>query len=517
MNYSVIFIVLLFITFSFAQKQHKDISKIEKVATEKYISNNNLKNHIYDGFTIINEDQVVSGNIIVHEGDLTVSGTVEGDILVLYGDIRIKNTARITGNVTCLDGSIFQAEKSYVAGNQIETSAKNLIKKDEWKMQPKNQYMDDENWIENDYRGEYSTLPIGFWKKQFLFRFNPVQGWFIGMSVPENVQPLDKYFDLYGFLGYGFSESRWGYSAGINRWLFDPYRYRFEIGAKGYDYTATNDSWIISPIENTLTSVFLHENYQDYFGLKGFEIHASQNFSIFFKATLAFRNNDYTSLKHNTDWALLYPGRKYKPNIEIDSGNMRSIYGELYYDTRNNKKTPLSGWYAKLSMEVSNPDVGGDFNFNQYKMEIRRYQKLGKLERLDMRFMAGSAEHDLPIQNYFYLGGFSSLRGFSYKEFSGNRALLANLEYNVSPRLMFSDFFLGAMRFILLFDFGTAWFTPAGDKWYEGFSSLTTNDIKFNYGIALSSQDGNFRLGIAKRTDRSYDAVKVTFRLRKPF
>ncbi len=517
MNYRVTIIVLLLITISFSQKRHENISKIEKEAKEKYITNSSLQNHYYEGLTTINDGQLISGNIIVREGDLTISGTIEGDVLVLFGDIRIKSTAKITGNVTCLDGSIFQAEKSFVAGNQIETSAKNLIKKEEWKMRPKNQNMDDENWLVNDYYGEYSTLPLGFWKKQFLFRFNPVQGWFIGMSVPENVQPLDKYFDIYGFLGYGFAESRWGYSIGINRWLFDPYRYRFEIGAKGYDYTATNDGWIIAPIENTLTSVFLHENYQDYYGLKGFEVHASQNLSIFFKAKLAFFNDDYTSLKNNTNWALLYPNRSYFPNIEINSGNMRSIYGELYYDSRNNKKNPDSGWYSKISMEVSNPDIGGDFYYNQYKMEFRRYQRLGKLERLDMRFMVGSSEHDLPIQKYYYLGGFSSLRGFSYKEFSGNRVLLANLEYNVSPRLMFSDLFMGAMRFIILFDFGRAWFTPTEDKWYEGFSSMTASDIKFNYGIALTNQDGSFRLGISKRTDRSSDAVKIVFRLRKPF
>jgi len=513
-----VLILLLFIGYTFAQKNAENKPEIEKKAIEKYISDNDMQNFNYNKTTIIKNDQTINGNIIVKDGDLIVSGTVEGDILVLFGDIKIKNNARIKGNIACIDGTIYQAEQSIVLGNQIETSSKNLIKKENWNLEEEKQTDDEaENWVVNDYHGDYGTLPFGFWKKQFLFRFNPVQGWFVGLSVPENVRPLDKYFDIFGFLGYGFSESRWGYSAGINRWLFDPYYYRFEIGIKGYDYTATNDKWIISPLENTLTSVFLHQNYQDYYEKKGFDVHVSQNISIFFKGTLAYRSDNYTSLTNNTDWALLYPDRSYHPNIEIDPGNMRSIYGELYYDTRNNKQSPSGGWYGKLSMEVSNESISSDFSFNQYFLDVRRYQRIGKLERLDMRFMAGSSEHYLPVQKYFYLGGFSSLRGFSYKEFSGNRVLLANFEYNVSPKLMFSDFFLGAMRFILFFDFGSAWFADSKDKWYRGYSSLSINDIKFNYGIALGSHDGNLRLAVAKRTDRSSDAVNVIFRLRKPF
>ncbi len=518
MIYRMAFILLFFSTFILAQGKKENAKKVEKTAIGKYISNNKLQKIHYDTTTTIAKDQIIDANVIVKNGDLIIAGTVKGDVLVLFGNLRIKNTARIEGDVACIDGSIYQAEQGVVLGNQIETSSKNLIKKDDWELERKKQNdVETDNWMIDDYHGEYAALPFGFWKKQFLFRFNPVQGWFVGLSLPEHIKPLEKYLDIYGFLGYGFSESRWSWGGGINRWLFDRYKYRTEIGIRGYDYTASNDEWIISPFENTLTSVFLHESNQDYYGKKGFEVHISQNVSFSFKATLAYRSDRYAVMINTTDWALLYPDRRYRSNIEIDPGNMRALYGELFYDTRNNKYSPSVGWYGKLSMELSNPALGSDFYFNQYFLEVRRYQRMGKLSRLDIRFMAGSSEHYLPVQKNFYLGGFSSLRGFSYKEFSGNRTLLTNLEYNISPQFMFTDFLLGAMRFVIFFDFGYAWFADPNDKWYRGYSSLSVNDIKFNYGIALGSYDGNFRLAVAKRTDRSSNAVSVIFRLRKPF
>ena len=71
------------------------ISKIEDKAKQKYLTNNSKKEYRYRDDTKIKEDELIDGNVVVVKGNLSVHGEVKGDILVLYGDIRVKNDAFI--------------------------------------------------------------------------------------------------------------------------------------------------------------------------------------------------------------------------------------------------------------------------------------------------------------------------------------------------------------------------------------------------------------------------------------
>ncbi len=118
------------------------------------------------------------------------------------------------------------------------------------------------------------------------------------------------------------------------------------------------------------------------------------------------------------------------------------------------------------------------------------------------------------------MGGLSTLRGFRYKSFVGDRMVLANLEYNLNPRLLSTDlFFLDELNYVIFFDAGTAWFAnPAKDeKWFEGFSDLTLRNVKSDIGLALVFDDGQYRFSFAKRLDTGKKPLNVMFRIVKPF
>jgi len=234
-----------------------------------------------------------------------------------------------------------------------------------------------------------------------------------------------------------------------------------------------------------------------------------------------------------TNWSLLSGDKNFKENPAIATGNMRSLYGEVYLDTRNSKENPRRGWFGKLSVESSTSKLNSDFSFNQYIFELRRYQKLGRYERLDMRLKVGTADGEVPFQKGYELGGFSTLRGHRFKKFRApigengtvnnglDRMLLGNFEYNISPKLFTTGFlFFDEIRYIVFFDFGNAWYNSdvsKNDNYYNGFSQLKWHDLESDFGIALSSSDGAARLNIAKRLDTSVNPIVVTFRLSKPF
>ena len=516
-----------------SDKFHISAKKIEKKAYQKYISKTDKPDFRYEKDITVDVDDVVEGNIIVIEGDLTVKGQVDGDILVILGKVKIKNSAIINGNVTSIDGHIYQEEKSLINGNQIETKVKNLFPREEWDHDfDEEEHHSGFRRYTHRYEDNYSTLPLGRIDHSLLVRYNRVQGLFLGWAVPKSIRGKYNKFTIHGFLGYGFKEKQWNYEIGVDRWFFNQRDYRFEIGASAYDFTDTRDYWLITPTENSLAAFFLHKDFQDFYRRYGYEVHASQNISIFLKSTVGYRNDTYEIVDKNTNWSLFRGGRNFDENPEIVKGNMRSIYGEIYFDSRNTKKNPKRGWYAKLSGETSTSWLNSDFSFNQYIMEIRTYQRTGRYERLDLRFKIGTGDGELPIQKGFEIGGISTLRGFGFKQFQAdtsqanfltgyNRMLLGNIEYNIDPKIFSTGIPLfDEIQYIFFFDFGSAWNSydvTNKDEIYDGFSHLKWNDIKSDFGIAFSSRDGNTRINIAKRLDTAKKPFTITYRISKPF
>ena len=128
---------------------------------------------------------------------------------------------------------------------------------------------------------------------------------------------------------------------------------------------------------------------------------------------------------------------------------------------------------------------------------------------------AGETVGIVPVQKLFDLGGISTLRGYDYKAFTGDRMLLGNIEYQIDwDRLDWAPYIpiLGEFNLILFADAGLAWYKNKKD-----FGKLKVDDLFSNIGIAFTNDDGSFRLNIAKRTDRATDAVKITFRISRPF
>ncbi len=525
-----IILAVLFSSLLFGQDYQSE--KLEQKAKQKYFQNTSKKEYRYRNNTQINKDESINGNVVVVKGDLTVRGEVLGDVLVLYGDVRIKENAVIDGNATAVNGRIHQARNAKVNGNQIETKAKNLFPRDEWDDDYDSEYdydhareYDDEDWDwswSKRFYGNYSTLPLKDINDSFVLRYNRVQGLFIGPGIPKFIGGKYNYFTLHGFAGYGFKEKKWRYELGLDRWLFDKRDYRFEIGAKIYDLTDSRDDWLLSMTENSLSSFFLKNDYHDFYRRTGYEIHASQNFTIFLKGKIAYRNDDYESVSRHAKWSLFNSDRKFRenPSLGIYEGNMRSLYGELYLDTRDNIEMPRDGWFGLLAIETSSKgSLKSEFSFNQYTFELRRYQSFGYKERLDIRLKLGSAEGDLPFQKQFQMGGISTLRAYTNKSLVGNRMFLANFEYNLNPRIFSTDFFVfDELNYIVFYDIGDAWeSTLSEDKWYEGFDKMQLNKLKSDIGLAITLDGGKYRFSFAKRLDTGKDPITFSFRMVKPF
>jgi len=92
------------------------------------------------------------------------------------------------------------------------------------------------------------------------------------------------------------------------------------------------------------------------------------------------------------------------------------------------------GWTAYVTAEFADHrGLGGEFTFQHYLVDIRRYQPLGDFDNLNLRLRMCTTHGQVPRQKLFELGGPGSIPAFRYKEvpcdtLGANRMILFNAE-----------------------------------------------------------------------------------------
>jgi len=154
-------------------------------------------------------------------------------------------------------------------------------------------------------------------------------------------------------------------------------------------------------------------------------------------------------------------------------------------DTRNDKVTPSSGQVLSLTTESAFGAIGSDFSFEKYEFDFLQYWPSGGDAVVVGHVHLGSASGPLPLQEEYYLGGQSSLRGYPAGRFRGDQMVLMTGEYRFPmSSLPFLHSFSGITGIL---------FVDAGDT--EPYPIAPTNfksDVGF--GLATKTPIGLFRI-----------------------
>lgn len=461
----------------------------------------------FNGDTDIAESDTVHGDLVVKNGTLTVRGTITGDVLVVNGDILLKSTAHITGNARAMNGSIKKDEGSVVQGYTEESSKSTVSGRKKT----------------SRARYSYSFKPFTWYERDdhdnFLFRYNRVEGFFVGIgSSKEYYWDGSRSLSGYGSFGYGFASHKWRLQLGLDR-QFATSSGLYEFGGEVHSLTDTKDEWIMSLGENNLAALLFHEDFRDYHQREGFSVHTARytkEGDVSTMVDMRYHVDRFSSLSQNAHWSL-FGGRTFRSNPLVNEGTMRSVSMTAGLSTVERYRRQMEGWDLFVNGEYAGNEIGGDFDFTHAVVDIRRYQSISDDDRISARIRVGSLEGMPVVQRIFELGGANTMPAYGYKEFSGNRMILGNLEYQLNGELL-DELFLwpGFLDVIIFGDAGATENVPAKFGIYEGFDSITAASFKSDIGFALSSHDGDARLGFAWRTDKSAP-VAVYFRLNKAF
>ncbi|MFA6540442.1 MAG: hypothetical protein WCT99_02480 [Bacteroidota bacterium] len=464
----------------------------------------------FNGDTEIAENDTIHGDLVVKYGTLTVRGVVTGDVLVVNGLIAVKSTGHIKGNVRSMNGSVSKEEGAVVEG-YIEQSTETKNYKRKRTSRVKYSY---------SFKPSY-WLDVPYVDNNFLFRYNRTEGFFIGLGSEKKFYwDGSKSVSGFGSFGYGFAMHRWRMQLGLDRQFAAGGDVLYEFGGEAHSITDTKDEWLMPLGENNLAAIFFSEDFRDYYQREGFSLHTarySREGELSTMVDLRYGNDRYNSMLNNTDWAVFGGNTGFRNNPPVNEGMIRSITLAAGLSTVEKYRSRTEGWDAYGKVEYAGKEIGGDYDFNHALIELRRYQQISDDDQISIRLRAGSLEGTNITQRTFELGGANTMPAYGFKEFSGNRMVLGNLEYQLNGHLIDELFLWPHGLDLLLFGDAGAVTTAVSKKaLYDGFDALTTSQIKSDIGFGFGWNEEGARLGFAWRTDKQA-SVAVFLRLHRAF
>jgi hypothetical protein len=472
--------------------------------------------HVFSGDKIIQESDTINGNVVVKGGSLTVYGTINGDVLVVGGDLHLKRTGKISGNPRVVNGSILE-EGSVIKGYENALSAEKLSYRETRKTFSRSGRTFDVPW-----RSEQTNLD------NFIFRYNRVESLFLGLGTEKKFYwDGEKVWNPYGSIGWGFKSHTWRGNLGLTRQYAlssDKMTSIIEVGVEGYSLTDTKDQWIISQNENIAAALLIHEDFRNYFEREGYTIFSawySKCDYVKSELKIAFLMDSYDSLVNKVDWAFFGGHKTFRINPPIEPGKMRSLFLSGGIGTITKTTRASEGWSVFGSAEFAKRSWSSDFEFDQYTLDIRRFQPLGKYENFNARMRIGTSCGVLPWQKTYELGGLGTMNAFPFKSEIGNRMFLFNAEFILNGSILddlnfWPTWIFQHVNIILITDAGFTRSVLPRASATDGFGGIKLSEFRHDFGLAFGNRTGSVRIGFTWRTDHSAP-VQFLLRFNRPF
>ena len=376
-------------------------------------------------------------------------------------------------------------------------------------------------WNPDNYRGWERRWDAGltnFWNIEpegLMGRYNRVEGGYLAWHLPRTYH-AGAGLANYGEVGYSFGQEEFSYRAGAEVFSFyNPVNAKdnlVTIGGELHDLTDSQDGWLITEEENSADAALFRRDYRDYYRRTGWSVYTSHNFGGSLQVTGRYGWDEFASLANSVDWVIFsnrYTLDSFRPNPAVDELQIRSLRADIQLDTRNKRYNPNQGWFVNAMFERAGGVLSGDAEFKRYLGDLRRYQPIGRGTRVDFRMRLGTAKGRLPSQYLYDLGGLSSLRGYGFKQFSGDRMVLFNAEYWIDgdTHWRHGSMPLEDMAMGVFFDAGSAWSAADAQNPFDRLDYLVSQpgrieeelDLKKSFGFALEM--GDTRLNIARALD----------------
>jgi hypothetical protein len=518
---------------------------------------------------------VISGDVAVLNGPITIAGRVQGSLVAINADVHLAPGARIDHKFLVLGGTVTGADGARIDGEtlkQVELLRYHL-EGDRLVAEREPEY--DDTWWRRHH--VLNDIRRGEAKTDFFYvasrAYDRVEGWsFVVGPRFERFTDWGKFnVEAFGVVRTA-SPVKWGeptigHDAKAEMQFGKPIG--MAIGARAFDVVEPTESWQMDNGEVGLASVVLHRDYRDYYGRHGGSAYVSLIGGRDADLTFSLSDEQWNDVRERNPWTLFRNNDVWRPNPFMDAGEMHVFTSRLRIDTRERVGSPWSGWYLTAEVEEGAGNLarlGSPLNFNPFLgtvlptpaehvtysrglFDLRRYNRVTRDLSVNLRLVAGGwlGGDELPTERKFSLGGPGTMAGYEFRQSNLSPDVLqcsngvaqpgtpaqcdriAMLQVEVRSRL-----FMGALRddaeddwwrpglngrveWVLFADMGRGWLVGPQNGGTAFPSSLMPPLSTYKTDIGFGIDFGGLGVYVAKAVTDGSQSPQVFVRLARRF
>lgn len=406
-------------------------AEVEREVTEAFNSPITVRaTGAYD----VKPDTVVTSDVAVLNGPVTIAGRVNGRVVAINSDVVLKPGARVEGQILVVGGRVEGKDSAFIGGDVRTYRQRLTYRREGERLIASGSSEEDTRWWRRRQRWRsrtYSDLRLVSART-----YNRVEGLpvFVGPSFGRRFADGRLQVDAFGVFRTGEHLEWNGDNVGhsLKTELSFGRRPELAIGGRLFDIVDAAEEWQLSAVEVGLASFFLHRDYRDYFNRHGGSGYVRLTMAPGIDLTASLSDERWTSRPTLDPFTLFRNGQIWRENPAMDEGRFHVAGGALSIDTRTSTDDPRSGWYVNANYErgtgrttsfgatspgVRGPDADGVTTYHRGMLDVRRYNRLSPEGQLDFRLVAGGwlGGDELPLQRRFSLGGPGSLAGYPFR------------------------------------------------------------------------------------------------------
>jgi hypothetical protein len=448
--------------------------------------------------TVLARDEVVDSHVLVLEASARISGRIEGDVLVVDGDLFMRTRGRVSGDVVVLGGGFYDSDLAEIGGGVT--------------------YRPNERIRVRPTAGDFEVFSVAAEREPFeldgtlgvqIPTYQRVDAVTIGWGAIARFDKVGGRPDLEGSVRFLTGP---GSLEGSLRNSWYPSS-RLRLGLHGSRETRSMDGWMRSTWYNSLATLVADDDAFNYYrgDRAGVESEwRSKEPPIWedaatWSATVGAFWENATSLEARDTWALFkrdapegMPADRH-PNPAVDDGSHYSLVGAFEWMKRERSGRTAFGFGLEYSIDGETPVSGPgnsagtpEFTFlmAEGRVSARRVTRWGHAWDAFVISRVGVAG-DVPGQRYSVLGGPGTIPTLPLRALRGPHLLYADLGYAV-PVLGMAT--LGGLDVFVRGSAGSAW--GAGRAFGlrgagSGGVAVRLWEFQMETGVAVGSAPGD--------------------------
>jgi hypothetical protein len=414
------------------------LTSVARSAVETY--NANATTRVTGAFDVP-ASKVITGDVAVLNGPVTIAGRIEGSLVAINADVRFAPGASVAQQLIVVGGGVAGRDSARIDGEIRQQAELLRYHLDGARLEADREPVYDDSWwrrhnVRHDFRRGSAYTEFFFVASR---AYNRVEG------LSFVVGPRFQRFPDWGKINVeAFGVVR---TAGPMKWGNETLGHdaRFEVqfgkpigvlvGARAFDVVEPTESWQMGNDEVGLSSVLLHRDFRDYYGRHGGEAYVRLQGGNDADVTVTLSDEQWGDRRDRDPWTLTRGDELWRPNPQMDVGTMHLLTTRLRVDTRDAEGSPWAGWYLVGELEQGSgrltrlgapvntvagfaPLAPEAVNYTRGFVDLRRYNRISPNAALNLRAALGGwlSGDPLPTERRLALGGPGTLPGYAFRQ-----------------------------------------------------------------------------------------------------